>query len=195
MNMLYYISTWWRWLRRSGYCRGFGVQSPSAYSFIRYVINEHTPYYAYADLRERLDMLSRRQHKLGRLLFRLSNYWQPAARFSDAVEYLPYMYAGCHKSLVLTLADIQEYLSHNPSDKIMIVVDMKEVDAEDRITHLLPLCHTQTMLVLLNLNKRKRGFWNAVQASSFTGITYHLYYVGIVYFDKDRFKQHYEVNF
>lgn len=35
------------WLRRAHHSRGFGVQSPSAYSFVRYVINEHYPYYSY----------------------------------------------------------------------------------------------------------------------------------------------------
>ena len=52
--MHYYLSTWWRWLRRCGCNRGFGVQSPSAYAFIRYVINEHYPYYAYQELRNGL---------------------------------------------------------------------------------------------------------------------------------------------
>ena len=75
--MFYYLSTWWRWLCRCKYSRGFGVQSPSAYSFIRYVINEHYPYYAYSELEERYEMPGRLQHKLGRLLFRLANYWQP----------------------------------------------------------------------------------------------------------------------
>ena len=40
------------WLSRINHCRGFGVQSPSAYAFIRYVVNEHYPYYAYEDLRK-----------------------------------------------------------------------------------------------------------------------------------------------
>ena len=35
------------WLSRIGCCRGFGIQSPWAYSLVRYVINEHYPYYAY----------------------------------------------------------------------------------------------------------------------------------------------------
>ncbi len=63
--MHYYLNTWWRWLRRCGYCRGFGVQSPSAYSFIRYVINEHYPYYAYQELQEQFPQLNRREHKVG----------------------------------------------------------------------------------------------------------------------------------
>ena len=39
--MRYWIKTWWILLKRAGMTRGFGVQSPSAYSFIRYIINEH----------------------------------------------------------------------------------------------------------------------------------------------------------
>ena len=43
--MNYKVQRYLHWLRRIKYCRGFGVQSPSAYRFIRYVINEHYPYY------------------------------------------------------------------------------------------------------------------------------------------------------
>ena len=72
--MHYYLSTWWRWLRRCGCSRGFGVQSPSAYAFIRYVINEHYPYYAYQELQERLSWFDKRGHQTGRLLLRLANF-------------------------------------------------------------------------------------------------------------------------
>ena len=41
------------WAVRIGHCRGFGVQSPWAYRMVRYVINEHWPYYAYAPLAAR----------------------------------------------------------------------------------------------------------------------------------------------
>ena len=74
--MLYFLKSSWIWLKRCTHCRGFGVQSPSAYRFIRYVINEHYPYYAYEELKEHMNMLSKHQHKLGRLFFRLANFWQ-----------------------------------------------------------------------------------------------------------------------
>ena len=64
------------WLSRIGNCRGFGVQSPSAYSFIRYVINEHYPYYSYSDLRVLFPNLLWKQRKLFELYFRLSNFAQ-----------------------------------------------------------------------------------------------------------------------
>ena len=64
---MYYIKVIFRWIRRIAYCRGFGVQSPSAYSFIRYVINEHYPYYAFDELNEKHKVAGKLACKLGRL--------------------------------------------------------------------------------------------------------------------------------
>ena len=65
------------WLSRIAYCRGFGIQSPSAYRFVRYVINEHYPYYAYADLQKRVPVESRVALRLLRLCLRVVNEVQP----------------------------------------------------------------------------------------------------------------------
>ena len=62
------------WLPRMSYSRGFGVQSPSAYRFIRYVISEHYPYYAYADLRKKYPALDWLTRKRMELYFRLANF-------------------------------------------------------------------------------------------------------------------------
>ena len=35
------------WIRRIRHCRGFGIQSPTDYRFVRNVINENYPYHAY----------------------------------------------------------------------------------------------------------------------------------------------------
>ena len=68
----------WIWLRRIGHCRGFGIQSPWAYSLVRYVINEHFPYYAYADLDAGFPGADAVRRKTGRFFLRLANYVQPA---------------------------------------------------------------------------------------------------------------------
>lgn len=209
--MLYYIKTWWRWFRRCGLSRGFGVQSPSAYSFIRYVVNEHYPYYAYAELKDRLDSLSRREHKFGRLLFRLANFWQPDVRYTDAYKYLPYLYAGCHRSEVKDLSDFADDATKingwgktedSPktsfsSQSSLVVLDLLTYDISRIATEILPLCTPKTMLVLLNMQNRKKVIeeWLKIQDSAYTGITYDLYYAGIIFFDKSIYKQHYEVNF
>ena len=41
------INHWQVWLRRIHRSGGFGIQSPKDYAFVRYVVNEHWPYYAY----------------------------------------------------------------------------------------------------------------------------------------------------
>lgn len=188
--MHYYLSTWWRWLCRSKYCRGFGVQSPSAYSFIRYVINEHYPYYAYSELKERL-VMSSRQHKVGRLLFRLANYWQPEKCYCIESLYFPYIKAGCHKSVICSLDDL-----YDSSTKKLIVLDLDHTDKDELYSSILPFCNESTLLVVLGLNHGKnKQFWHRLQNSEYTGITYNLYYVGIIFFDKSKYKQHYQVNF
>ena len=60
---MYYLERLWIWITRLACCRGFGIQSPSAYSFVRYVVNEHYPYYAYADLAASFPQLGRRERK------------------------------------------------------------------------------------------------------------------------------------
>ena len=74
--MNYKVQRYLHWLRRIKYCRGFGVQSPSAYRFIRYVINEHYPYYAYDELRKELPRLDSLTRKRMELYFRISNFRQ-----------------------------------------------------------------------------------------------------------------------
>ena len=166
--MHYYLSTWWRWLRRCGYCRGFGVQSPSAYAFIRYVINEHYPYYAYQELKERLVHLDRRQHKLGRLLLRLANFWQPEISICNDSLFEDYLHAGCRKVKWVELEHpiqtdyllLKDNLLLNEAwgKKRMMVINLEKMGMKEVRTQVLPLCDDQTMLVLLgNLYREKRG--------------------------------------
>ena len=81
------------WLGRIWHCRGFGIQSPTDYWLVRYVINEHWPYYQYAELGRDDDWL---RQKLGLLYFRLANWRQPTVIASDG--YRDYLQAGCRKA-------------------------------------------------------------------------------------------------
>lgn len=59
------------YLRRMGKARGFGIQSPWAYSFVTEVIGERWPYYAYEDINNRYP---RRERKRQRLYHRICNF-------------------------------------------------------------------------------------------------------------------------
>ena len=72
----YYLKRVILWTFRMGYSRGFGVQSPSSYSFLRYVVNEHYPYYAYQNLKNESGNVGPLILKLSRFYFRMANYCQ-----------------------------------------------------------------------------------------------------------------------
>ena len=198
--MHYYLSTWWRWFRRCGYSRGFGVQSPSAYSFIRYVINEHYPYYAYDALKERMNKLSKHEQKLGRLFFRLANFWQPVCCYCDDSSLMEYAQAGARNMKQFSVSDfMSQYLrcsdaSCIPDDSRLLVWIDSDVYGNE-MEEILKNCHSQTLLVVNNIRRKNHRLWKEIQENELVGITFHLYYCGIVFFDKSVYKQHYEVNF
>lgn len=56
---------------------GFGVQSPFAYRFVRFVVNEKWPYYAYGALYDAEPIADKTMLKRCRLCLRLANHLQP----------------------------------------------------------------------------------------------------------------------
>lgn len=141
-------------------------------------------------------MLSKHEHKLGRLFFRLANFWQPDFCFCDHPQLLKYAQAGCHR---LKSGAISEFMDGSVfrcvpnTDRMLIWVDMEY--AADVLDELLTKCTSQTMLVVNGISNKNHALWKTLQANEHVGITYHLYYCGIVFFDKSVYKQHYEVNF
>ena len=166
----------WIWLRRIGHCRGFGIQSPSDYRFVRYVINEHSPYYAYAKIGVNDKWLRR---KLGRLYFRLANYLQPG-NVADLAGYSDYIHAGCRRANI----------NNNVSVEATLVIAPHDADT----SVLLRDCAVGTTLVVEDIGRHPDS-WQAVVSDTRATVTFDLYYCGIAFFDPGRTKQHYIVNF
>jgi len=157
------------------HCRGFGIQSPTDYRFVRYVINEKWPYYAYDTLPDDGDWLKR---KLGRLYFRLANDRQPR-RIIDKVGIIDYVRAGCHKAVQVEDADM---------------VEMAVVPIDSDYDRLLNRCDEQSVVVFQDIY-RQMPLWHTIESDSRVTVTFDLYYCGIVLFDKKRQPQKYIVNF
>lgn len=166
----------WVWLRRIGHCRGFGVQSPTDYRFVRYVINEHWPYYAYEQLGEGNDWLTR---KLGELLMRISNWRQPSVIISR-MGYADYLKAGCHTAILQTRADKE--------------VELACVPVSSQWEELFRLCGSQSVVVIGDI-WRSPSVWKQMQQFPEVRVSFDLYYCGILLFDANRSKHHYIVNF
>ena len=195
VKALKYRVKWvWNWIHRMGYSRGFGVQSPSAYSFIRYVLTEHYPYYAYDELKMRFKSFDHATKKKGRLYFRLANYAQASHWFdyhSAEQPYAAYVHEGCRKT-------------------VFHAIDGKTIPHTFRIARLSmtedyqavyeALCKVATddsILILegINDNKDTKAFWKRVQESQKATRTYDLFLCGIIVFDTSKHKHHYIVNF
>ena len=163
------------WLRRIGHCRGFGIQSPSDYWLVRYVINEHWPYYQYESIGQDDDWLTRKQ---GRLCFRIANWRQPAVIESNA--YREYLQAGCRKAV------------WGESSELMVL--SLEGDWRSRLSYIYNKVSADSVLVVTGLSKA-RDVWREIVNDERAVLTFDLFYCGIVLFDKKRDKKNYVINF
>lgn len=182
------------WLSRIRYCRGFGVQSPSAYSFIRYVINEHYPYYAYSDLRKEFPKLDRLMRKRMELYFRIANFCQAGnmldySKNSDIIS--AYLTHGCRSMKVCNVfgnGDIS-----NAQLVRICPVEGSGSFIEKAIAN--SLFSSIFIVEDIHTDKVAKVLWEKLTGSNKVSVTYDLYYCGIAFFDISRHKTNYIVNF
>lgn len=195
--MNYKVQRYLHWLRRIKYCRGFGVQSPSAYRFIRYVINEHYPYYAYDELRKELPRLDSLTRKRMELYFRIANFrqaslWLDYSRRDDTIA--TYVWRGCNATRVRNIADSQQPVS---GDKIEVLRICPIAGCESLLAAALKQADDRTLFVIedIGYNDTAKRMWQKLLESDITSVSYDLYYLGIAFFDRKRYKANYVVNF
>lgn len=187
------------WLRRSRHSRGFGVQSPWAYRFIRYVVNEHYPYYAYDDLSRLYEGYPKQIQKLCRLYFRIANFWQAeqaldysAASETDVIRlYGTFMKRGCNKLEVVPVRHAADFSS------VRLMRLSVEGDYRQVFEKAVSLANASTMIIVeqIKRDKESRTFWKSIVDDPRCITTFDLYYCGIIFFDKKRYKENYVVNF
>ena len=187
------------WLRRSRHSRGFGVQSPWAYRFIRYVVNEHYPYYAYDDLSRLYEGYPKQTQKLCRLYFRIANFWQAeqaldysAASETDVIRlYGTFMKRGCNKLEVVLVRHAADFSS------VRLMRLSVEGDYRQVFEKAVSLANASTMIIVEQIKRdnESRTFWKSIVDDVRCITTFDLYYCGIIFFDKKRYKENYVVNF
>lgn len=195
--MNYKVQRYLHWLRRIKYCRGFGVQSPSAYRFIRYVINEHYPYYAYDELRKEMPRLDSLTRKRMELYFRISNYrqaslWLDYSRRDDTIA--TYVGRGCHATQVRRITDLRQITA---DDGIEVLRICPSAGCEALLEAALQKTDDHTLFIIedIGYNDTAKRMWQKLLESDLTSVSYDLYYLGIAFFDCKRYKANYVVNF
>ena len=195
--MNYKVQRYLHWLRRIKYCRGFGVQSPSAYRFIRYVINEHYPYYAYDELRKELPRLDSLTRKRMELYFRVANFrqaslWLDFCERNDVIA--TYVGRGCHVTQVRRITDLRQITA---DDRIEVLRICPTAGSEAVLEAALQQADDHTLFIIedIGYNDTAKRLWQTLLESDITSVSYDLYYLGIAFFDRKRYKANYVVNF
>lgn len=187
------------WLRRIGHGRGFGVQSPNDYYFLRNVINEHIPYYKYDDLKEVVTCENKYSRKMCQLCFRLSNHAQ--ADFfleinanNDAVR--EYVLAACKKTKAIK-ASLPADLPDAWQGKTFFVWCAYSPGIEPLVSKVVELSGERSVIVVDQIyeNRETQDFWNAMADDNHITIAYDLYHSGILLKESRRYKKKYFVNF
>ena len=192
------------WLRRMPNSRGFGVQSPSAYRFIRYVISEHYPYYAYAELRHAYPSVGWLRRKRMELYFRMANFMQADVMLDcgdDSDLLRAYVERGCRRTSVVEASCCQT-VEQGREPALPAMVGWARIcpayaDSEQLLDSLMSHAHPRMVLVVEDIctSDVARRMWHHVLESEAVSVSYDLYYLGVAFFDTKRHKTNYKVNF
>lgn len=199
----------WIWCKRFRHRCGYGVHSPSDFFLVTSVIYETHPYYAYRALKERgfSGFLPHYRLKVNRLLFRLVNYFRPATLIEVGIgngASISYMRAACRNMQSVTLKGRDKEKTarrlQDELDKIRVLDCLHIAHTpfyKEVFEQALPYARQGSWFIIgdIHASKAKGEWWKQVVADERTGITFDLYDIGLVFFDKKRYKQHYIINF
>lgn len=195
------------WLSRFRHRCGYGVHSPFAFGLITDVVYEKMPYYAYSSLKKeqkkKVKELGWRKgtRKVNRFLFRLVNRVQPETIVEVGCPSASSLYLQAAKPSAgyLFASDLSElFLDAGVPVDFLYLNDDRNPELMEEIFRICVRRTTpQSVFVLhgIHYSKAMKALWKRLQANEQVGITFDLYDVGLLFFDKTKIKQHYIVNF
>ena len=195
------------WLRRFRKRRGYGVHSPFAFNYITRVCNESAPYYKYKELRAEEKRLARlmepnwhkaESSKVKRLLFRLVNRAQPFTLVEAGPDSSATLYLRSAKAHMDMLHIYQEEDLRKIAE---VQIDFLYLRYQDRaftekvFTACLQGTTEKSVFCIQGIHRDREmeALWKRMQEEA--TVTFDLYDVGILHFDKTYYKQDYIVNF
>ena len=186
------------WLQRMKYIQGFGIQSPSAFSFDRKVINDHTSYPIYAEVKDDVN-LNFTERKKARLLYRINRFVQ-ANKFcfcpTKISRYEAYIKAACSTTLTQAAdkwGKIDAETTPNDTAIYFLTACKQSKTFYERLRIAI---NGQSFVMVDNIKQtaEAKAFWQEIVDDERVSFSFDLYYIGIAFFDK-RPKQNYIINF
>lgn len=209
MNMILTIKRPFIWLKRFRHRCGYGVHSPFAFDLITNVIYEKTPYYSYHTLAERVQQTPKKEKgawlrtplKVNRLLFRLANRIQPQVTVHVGIPTASCLYlkAGCKMAqhIDLNKNEIATFTPPATIDFLYLDASLTAAELNEACSRLMPHVSPRGICVVggIHYSNSRLRCWKKWENDEQTGISFDLYDVGLFFFDKEKIKQHYIVNF
>ena len=179
---------------------GYGIHSPFAYGFIKGVVYEHSRYYAYKELEKRRHKrrsgergLSRSGEKMRVLL--TNNHHPTHTSLIGVRSPLPegYVAAGSRKAKISIYpeasqlpAHTQEFVYAAPGADFLTAFHITAQSCSDRTFFAAAGIHS---------SRESKAKWKEICADPKAVVTFDLYEVGLVFFNKKLNKQSYTVSF
>ena len=199
----------WNWCRRFRYRCGYGVHSPSDFFLITSVVYERLPYYAYERLKKTSfsKSLPHYREKVNKLLFRLVNFYRPGSLIEvgegngEAFRYMNQARTSM-VSVALKGVEKEETLCHLETElKRLKKLDFLHIAFTPYYKEIFeiafPYLHDESCVVVGDVyaSAERKAWWKELISDERVRISFDLYDIGLLRFEKKRFKQNYKVNF
>lgn len=208
-NFLFLLKRPFIWICRFRNRCGYGVHSPFAFNLITQIIYEHDFYYSYDELKSQVKIEKKVKPqgwddaslKINRLLFRMVNRFQPQTIVSIGPASSSNLYLQTAKKTASCYSiDTIDQLSLPSTANIdFLYIHCEDMPrfAEYSFEKLIQQIPAQGVCLIkdIHCSKTMVEVWKKIVQNEKVGITFDLYDLGIIFFDKSRIKQHYKVNF
>ncbi len=191
------LKNWWIWCRRMGHCKGFGVQSPFAYSFVTRVLLGKTDKTLLPQLKE---AAPRGSFRLWSLYYRVAT--NSSSAFALCVEpvdsgvSLCFSLAGIPCVRCGSKSEVEEVLSRH-SEIGMVYIDASVGSAKEIIGMCLSRCGTHSVWLFSRpyATAKAKELWASLCKAPQVSTTFDLYHAGVALFDSHYPRQRFVVNF
>lgn len=168
--------------------RGFGIQSPWAYNMMTRVIASPQQYSEYTRLCACHPQQTDSERRLHELLFRLSRHIR-AVNFCSTVGddvALDYVAAGSDAVISTTINRLKN------ANQDAATIFLSSINSAELVS-MAAVASRQSVLIVdgIRADKLSLNKWKALRMSPLSGITFDLYHLALVFFDRDIIKQHY----
>ena len=205
------------WINRQRHNRGYGIQSPSSFFFVTQVLKERLPYYAYPAL----DAIAEEENysaKHLKELFRIANHHKPTnciaiaspaaacamttARTSVKAFCITDTMPGKKTNGLLDYYGCKVLKGDIINEFATVLNELKEIGVlyignipqrAELLETALRYTNDNSLIVIegIHSDDATKEWWQRVIDNPSTIITYDLYSYGLLYFNKERIKQHY----